>query len=39
MSINNDENEATIGNQTKRSKSNNHVFFQSKAVQNKEVTV
>lgn len=38
MPSNNDENEATIGNQAKRSKSNNYVLFQSKADQKKKVT-
>lgn len=36
MSVDNDENEATIGNQPKRSKSNNYVYFQSEAVQKKK---
>ena len=37
MSVNNNEDEATIGNQTKRSKINNHVFFQSEAFHRKKI--
>ncbi len=36
MSINNDEGEATIANEPKRSKSNNYVLFQSEAVLKKK---
>jgi hypothetical protein len=36
MSLNNDEDEATIGNQPKRSKTNNYVYFQSEALQKKK---
>ena len=36
MSANNDEGEATIANQPKRSKSNNYVYFQSEAILKKK---
>lgn len=36
MSINNDEDEATIANQPKRSKSNNYDLFQIEAIPKKK---